>query len=252
MELLEISKIYIELGILGVCGVLVIAIAWLSFKKICDSNAKNNERLDEDRNKLNERYDKMMELYQQQQAKNMEILTNKIIQGITNHVPSAQENEKLTKVTEEINKTLQQILISTNADRVGIVQYHNGGKGINKQSFLKMSMTNEQVQLGVKPFITEFKDQFRSVISYVIKELNNKGNCYIQDIESVKEADYGTYEFLNNRGIQSYYCHAIYSPEKNIIGFICIEFRDKSKNNPELINQILDDKYRVLETLLNF
>jgi hypothetical protein len=42
---------------------------------------------------------------------------------------------------------IKQMLIDTKADRAYVVQYHNGGRGINKQSFLKMSITNEEVQI---------------------------------------------------------------------------------------------------------
>ena len=68
------------------------------------------------------------------------------------------------QISQEIDKHLQAIITETNASRAALIQYHNGGRGINKQSFLKMSMTNEQIQLGVKPFINGFKDQFRSIL----------------------------------------------------------------------------------------
>ena len=92
------------------------------------------------------------------------------------------------------------MLIATGASRASLVQYHNGGKGVNRQSFLKMSMTNEQVQLGVKPIISTFKDQFRSVLAYFVKEINEKGYCYIDDFEDLQSIDAGTYEFLRDRG----------------------------------------------------
>ncbi len=45
--------------------------------------------------------------------------------GVTNHVPSQEENTKLTNVSTQINNHLQQILINTNASRANLVQYHN-------------------------------------------------------------------------------------------------------------------------------
>lgn len=259
MEWAELAKVYVEIGILGLCGILTVMIAYLGFKRSKEDNKNKDKRLEDNQDKLDNRFDTMLKMiqeqnqaFQEQQLKNNEMLINNIVQGVTNHVPSSEENTKLTRITEEIDKTLQQMLIYTNADRVDLVQYHNGGKGVNKQSFLKMSMTNEQVKVGVKPFMSEFKDQFRSVISYITKMLNEKGFCYIDNAEQVKEADPGTYEFLINRGIESKYCMAIHDAQENsVIAFVCIEYIKKENARPDLVDKALKEKQNVLETLLN-
>ena len=240
------------------CSILTVMIAYLGFKRSHEDNKDKDRRLDKDKEKLDNRFDDMLKLiqqqnqtFQEQQLKNNEMLINSIIQGVTNHVPSDEENNKLTKITEEIDKTLQQMLIYTNADRVDLVQYHNGGKGVNKQSFLKMSMTNEQVKVGVKPFMAEFKDQFRSVISYITKQLNDTGYCYIEDRESVRDLDAGTYEFLLNRGIESKYCIAMHNSEDTVIGFICVEYIKKQNARTDLVDKAFREKQKILETLLN-
>ena len=259
MEWAELAKIYVEIGILGLCGILTVMIAYLGFKRSKEDNKNKDKRLENNQDKLDDRFDAMLKMiqeqnhaFQEQQLKNNEILINNIVQGVTNHVPSSEENTKLTRITEEIDKTLQQMLIYTNADRVDLVQYHNGGKGVNKQSFLKMSMTNEQVKVGVKPFMSEFKDQFRSVISYITKMLNEKGYCYIENAEQVKEVDPGTYEFLVNRGIESKFCMAIHDTQENsVIAFVCVEYIKKENARPDLVDKVLKEKQKVLETLLN-
>ena len=259
MDLAELVKVYVEIGILGLCGVLTVMIAYLGFKRSKDDNKNKDKRLEKSQDKLDDRFDTMLKMiqeqnqaFQEQQLKNNEILINNIVQGVTNHVPSPEENTKLTRITEEIDKTLQQMLVYTNADRADLVQYHNGGKGVNKQSFLKMSMTNEQVKVGVKPFMPEFKDQFRSVISYITKSLNDKGYCYINNAEDVKEVDPGTYEFLVNRGIESKYCMAIHdAQESSVIGFVCIEYIEKENAKPDLVDKVFKEKQKILETLLN-
>lgn len=259
MDWAELVKVYVEIGILGLCGVLTVMIGYLGFKRAQEDNKNKDNRLEKNQDKSDNRFDSMLKLiqeqnrvFQEQQLKNNEMLINSIVQGVTNHVPSSEENTKLTRITEEIDKTLQQMLIFTNADRVDLVQYHNGGKGVNKQSFLKMSMTNEQVKIGVKPFMSEFKDQFRSVISYITKSLNEKGYCYINDAEVVKTVDPGTYEFLINRGIEAKYCMAIHDTKDNfVIGFVCVEYIKKEDAKPDLVDQVFKEKQKILETLLN-
>lgn len=258
MDWAELVKFYVEIGILGLCGVLTVMIAYLGFKRSRDDNKNKDKRLEKNQDKSDDRFDTMLKLiqeqnkaFQEQQLKNNELLINNIVQGVTSHVPSSEENVKLTRITEEIDKTLQQILIFTNADRVDLVQYHNGGKGVNRQSFLKMSMTNEQVKVGVKPFMSEFKDQFRSVIAYITRSLNETGYCYISDAEEMKTVDAGTYEFLLNRGIESKYCMAIHSNDGTVIGFVCVEYIKKETARPDLVDKVFKEKQKVLETLLN-
>ena len=103
------------------------------------------------------------------QEKQAEKLINTIIHGVVNHVPSTEESTKLTNISNTIDKILQDILLETGASRACLVQYHNGGKGINQQAFLKMSMTNEKTQLGVKSIMGECKEQFRSALGYFRK-----------------------------------------------------------------------------------
>ena len=259
MDWAELVKVYVEIGILGLCGILTVMIAYLGFKRSHEDNKNKDKRLEKNQDKLDDRFDAMLKMiqeqnlaFQEQQLKNNEVLISNIVQGVTSHVPSSEENTKLTRITEEVDKTLQQMLIYTDADRVDLVQYHNGGKGVNRQSFLKMSMTNEQVKIGVKPFMPEFKDQFRSVISYITKTLNEKGYCYIDSAEDVKELDPGTYEFLINRGIESKYCMAIRDTQEGyVIGFVCVEYIKKETAKPNLVDKVFKEKQKVLETLLN-
>lgn len=142
MEWLEVAKVYTELGILGLVGVLFIIIMYQSFKRNNQKDDEKDKRIDkkddiyvQDKHNLENKFNEMIELiqqqnqeYQDQQAKNTELLIQSVIQGVTNHVPSPEENDKLTKISEEIDKHLQQILLQTNASRANLVQYHNRWK----------------------------------------------------------------------------------------------------------------------------
>lgn len=271
MEFVEMTKAYLEIGFLGLCAVTVIW-ALLYFIK------KNKTRENDDAKKLNEKdnfiietsknlsnkLDMVLETVQKQNAdflerqsqyfeaekQSNEQLINSIINGVTSHVPSNEENAKLSDISNQIDDLLSRMLIETSASRTALIQYHNGGKGVNKQSFLKMSMTNEQVQLGVKPFMPEFKDQFRSVLSYFTKQINDNNYCYITDIEDILDEDTSMYEFMNNRSIISAFGYGIRGKENNVIGFVIIEYMSDIKVNLDAINKCFKEHYKVFETLL--
>ena len=258
MEFTQALQAYMEVGFLGLCGVLVCIMFYLFVKR---SHQKEDEKDNNAKTKddvIQQGFTSMMDFMKEQfreqnkqQMDNNKLLLNAIISGVTNHVPSQEENTKLTNVSTEINNHLQQILLNTNASRTNLVQYHNGGKGINKQSFLKMSITNEQVQLGVKPFIGEFKDQFRNLLAYFVQQLDEQGYCYIEDREFLKDKDISTYEFLKDRGIEAKYGMAIRDNNGMVIGFVSVEYLDKNNADVKIIDKVFKEQQKVFETLLN-
>lgn len=256
---------YMEVGILGLIAILMIIIFYKMYKRDDEQHNKKDERIDKKDEQLSKNaddvYSKMLDMITTMQKQNEEFYRNqahqneklieRIVRDITSHVPSKDENDKLTEINNNIDTLLKEILVITKADRASLVQYHNGGKGINKQAFLKMSITNEQIQLGVRPFIQEFKDQFRSVLGYFVQEINTKGYCYIEDTDSMLEKDIGMYEFMKNRGLCAKYGYAINSNFGYTLGFVCIEFLEKDVADVNVIDKCFKEYHRGIERLLN-
>ena len=97
----------------------------------------------------------------------------------------------------------------------------------------------------------EFQNYFRSFLPYWIHQLDEKGKCYIDDIEDIKNIDANSYEYFKNRGVQAKYGIAVKNAEGYSIGFICIEYLDKNDVNKEQIEKCLLDKQIKIGTLLN-
>lgn len=247
MEFADMLKAYMEIGALGIFVVIAAVILMLLVKLLISRFTKKDDTIDSKFNMMIDLLQKQNQDYQEQQTN----LINNIVYGVVSHVPSVEENDKLTKISDQIDEQLQIILQKTNACRVSLVQYHNGGKGVNKQSFLKMSMTNEVVALGVKPFIMDFKDQFRSVLSYFVKEINDKNYCYIDNYEDMQLIDTSMYEFLRDRNIQAKYGIGIKNNSEMVIGFVCVEYSNKDNIDKENIIKILNEKELIFEYLLN-
>ena len=207
MENPGIISAYAEIGILGLCAVMMIILFYKSFKQEHKTHDRESDRVDKQTQMTQNQYAEMLKMIQdqqkefmQQQMKQNEALLETIVDKVTTHTPTKEDNEKLLKISNEINQTLQDMLVECNATRASLVQYHNGGRGLNKQSFLKMSMTNEQIQVGVKPLMSEFKDQFRSTLAYFVNTIDDTGRCFISSQEELLEKDIGMYEFMKFRG----------------------------------------------------
>lgn len=236
VEWLEVAKAISELGILVVCAALVVVMFWLNYKR-------NNKKEDDKDTKLNELMDKVQ--------KQNDMLVQQIVSGVVKHNLSDEQNSSLTKIEKEINQYLKEIQMKTNASRVSLVRYHNGNKGLDGLSFLKMSMTNECVRMGIQPIMHEFQNYFRSFLPYWSQQLDETGICYIDDVEDVKDLDNSLYGYLKTRGVQSKYGIALRNMSDTVIGFICVEYLDKDCVNKDTVEECLRDKKLKIETLLN-
>lgn len=241
-------KTYLEIGILGLTAIIFLFIAIIVIKKFIKGVDKKDEKIAKKDEQIVEVYEKLLN-YQKELFNTM---TDNIIKGVTVHTPSCKENKKLTEVHHQLDLVLQDILLDTKATRVCIIQYHNGGRGINKQSFLKMSITNEKMSLGEQPLMPAFKDQFRSVLSYIVNTLEHQNTLYIEDLETLKELDYGSYDFYKIRNIKQVFFRAIHNASGMVIGFIqiCYGHKNTHKGDSKVINEELNTKYDAIERLL--
>ena len=259
MNFLDLIKSYIEIGMLGLSAILVISMLWFYFKQGLKKSDEKDKRIDKKDSLQDERFSELLNMILEQNRQNQELiqkqlsdLSTSVINGITKHTIDDKENNSLSKIENDINDCLKRTLIKTNSARVCLIRFHNGGRDMNGLSFLKMSMTNETVKLGLSSLMPEFQNMFRSFFSYLCDRLIKEGHCYINDINILKDVDTTMYEFLFSRDVQSIYSMPISNKNGTVIGFIYIEFTNNSDVNFEQVEHCLHDKKIKIETLLNF
>lgn len=234
--------------------------------KIKNQEKKDEQVLKEDEAKSN-RYEKMLddinnrqdEFYklliskQEDSEKRYEKMLDEMIEMAKKpHVLTSEENQRMTKIDEEIDDFLEKTLIACDASRVCLVKYHNGGNDMLGNSILKMSMSNEKCAAGVIHTMSSFQNQLRSFSTFLMKELNEKGICFIEDVENLKSIDNSLYQYLKQIGIKAKYSIAIRNTKTNVvIGYFSIEYANNEHINIEQVKQCLKDKRLKIETLLN-
>nr|DAJ55878.1 MAG TPA: hypothetical protein [Caudoviricetes sp.] len=208
--------------------------------------------------KGNQKRDKEYEAERKEQKKRNEELQENynsmiqdIIKGVSKKHLTPVESKNISKIEKEINDIINQILLETGASRVCIVKYHNGNKDMTGKSFLKMSMTNEVVNLGVAPMMSDFRDLFRSLLAYWCHEIETKECCIISDAEDLKNIDITMYQYLTVRNIEAKYGMGLKDNDGNIIGFICIEYLNKSDFDLKKINNVMIKNFPRIETLVS-
>lgn len=219
---------------------LAILIVFILYIK---GNKKMQKEYDEERKEQRKMNEELRENYNS--------MIQDIIQGVSRKHLTPTESRSIAQIEKQINDIINVVLKETNASRVCIVKYHNGNKDMTGQSFLKMSMTNEVVNLGVAPMMPEFKDIFRSLLAYWCHELETKGSCVIADTEDLKDIDITMYQYLHVRNIEAKYGITLKDNQGNPIGFICIEYLNKNDLDTDKIEESIEKNFPKIETLVS-
>ena len=267
MDWFEIVKTGADIGFIILCAGFVL---WELHDMYINKKKKDvsvSSRIKEMEDKRQKRYDELLDnlekktedLYnillenQKSTEKKYTELINKILNDAKRpHILSEEENSRMTKIDEEIDLFLDKALNASNASRVDLVKYHNGGNDMLGNSILKMSMSNEKCAAGVIHLINSFQNQLRSSFTYWVKELNEKGYCFIKDIEDIKEKDNSIYQYMKQTGVKAKYGVAITNNSTGVvIGYLCMDFLNKDDVDFEQVKHCLEDKRKKIEALLN-
>ena len=267
MEWFEIAKTGAEIGFITLCAGFVL---WQIMDMYRNKKSKDNsvskrvvemedkrqkrydELLDDLEKKTNDLYTLLVEKEKESERKYQDLLNQFLEEMKKPHVLSEEENSRMTKIDEEIDSFLDKALTINNASRVHLVKYHNGGNDMLGNSILKMSMSNEKCAAGVVHLAGGFQNQLRSAFAYWVKELNEQGYCFIDDIENIKDIDTSLYQYMKQTGIKAKYGIAIRNTQTGcVVGYLCIDFLNKDDVNFEQVKHCLEDKKLRIEALLN-
>ena len=102
--------------------------------------------------------------------------------------------------SEKINSLCKNLLYKTNADRVMVLELHNGNTGEGGLPFSKMTATYEQIDFDTTPIAYEYQGTTLSLIPFVIQLMRQGYWC--GDIDSVDEIDRSFCYRLKSENIQ--------------------------------------------------
>lgn len=194
---------------------------------------------------------KQMEKERQDDKKRYEKMVDDVIAGVHNMHLTPSESKNIVYIEKQINDDLNVILKETGASRVSVIRYHNGNKDMTGKSFLKMSTTNEVINMGVSSMMASFNNVFRSFLAYWCHEIETKGYCSIDNVENIKEKDTSLYQYLKTINVQASHAVALRDADNNVIGVLCIEYLDRDDFNIGKIEKSLDENFSKIETLIS-
>ena len=252
----QLVSAYAELGILALCSIMFIVISIYMIKNYKEQNNKESLRVDTKDDVITDTFKDLLKSMQDQNDKLVEVMqkSNEVMmqqfaKQITHHSISPEESAQQTEIDSKLRDANVRIRKETKARRSSIVKYHNGGRGINGQPFLKMSMTHEDLVAGITPLMGDFKEQFRNLLGLFVSTVDTKDICFIANRNELKERDASMYEFMAIRNINTLFGISIKDKSDYPIGFVCLEFGNEDVNIEKIQNLIREDIDEIKELM---
>ena len=153
-----------------------------------------------------------------------------------------QNNEKLHILVEKL-------MYRVNADRVLVLELHNGNSANSGLPFAKCSATYEALNDGISPVADQYQDLNLSLMPFAT-ELFNKG-YWCGNTEELKEIDRALcYRMLGND--TSHFAGFLIKGVGKPLAFIFVKFRgiDQLTHNCEELKKIINDNLLEIALLL--
>lgn len=142
-----------------------------------------------------------------------------------------QKKDYTKQIKNESNITplLSDIRHNTYADRICILQYHNGVHSIANNSLLKVSMTHERLGLNASSIINQVQNWPANYLGKINNEAFNHRYVSHQDIETLLTCPdlRGLYEQVKGSGVKSIYCFPLHDAFGQVFGIGVIQYTRK-------------------------
>lgn len=154
--------------------------------------------------------------------------------------------EKRMKNNEKLHLKAEQLLYRINADRVMILELHNGLENNAGLPFSKCSATYEALNIGVKPVADQYQNVNLSLMPFATF-LFEKG-YYCGNVEDLAQIDRGLYyKMMANE--TTHFAACVVEGIDNALAFIFVSFRATDDNHK--CNEVRENiRHISLETAL--
>lgn len=137
--------------------------------------------------------------------------------------PKKNEVGKSLKYEDLITHKLEKIKNSYNADRVWVLEFHNGNHTFSGKSLQKFSVTYEVVNPGIAREGQLTQSIPISLFSKFFKTICDKEVFEVKDVAKVNADNSSMQSFFESRGTKSFISIGVSNIENILIGVLCLE-----------------------------
>lgn len=154
----------------------------------------------------------------------------------------SQKEKEAQKMSAEIDAILENTQEDTDAHNVIVVRYHNGVYDKVGNSLLKFSATNEIAKPGYNQIGDAIVDVPRSLYGSFCDILIKEHKYYVKDKTALEGREKEIAAILNVLGAEKFYAKPlITSSDKEVIGFVCLIYKEPCKVSETKIDIVLQD-----------
>lgn len=229
-------------GLIGIviCGILILGIKFLMDKFTKDVSTgleRVGEKLSDQISKQN---DNLMTTLVTQQDKMLEHILNHNNYKTETHYDML--NDKI-KLAEEINASLKEIMLTHQACRACIIEFHNSNNNLSGIPFAKYSCTYEWFDKGVISVMNICNNMSFSQLAKVTNDVLKSENDVVvyNDMNKFKEDNPSLWSAVGKEENEttSIVYSALYDKNNILIGLLILEYQhDVHKFTKEEINQL--------------
>lgn len=137
--------------------------------------------------------------------------------------------KKQIKCENSVSRVMRNIKDELFADRVLVIQYHNGVYSIANNSLLKLSITHEALERGVKSSMQNFQNTPSNYLGNWNKIIFDSRYIAIPSLRSINDSsdERGVIEYLTDNGVQSMYMFPVEDSMGETFGIGVVEYVKK-------------------------
>ena len=149
----------------------------------------------------------------------LKAMKNKKPKGLT-----AESFPELALKNTTVFDLITQMRLKMGADRVVVVQYHNGTKNLKNLDFLRMTCSHESITPGLRAKQLFINGLPVSAYNYLTLATCDKESRQLVDISVLKDIDTYTYELFVDDGAESVLISPLKDEHNLTFGYVLIEF----------------------------
>ena len=129
------------------------------------------------------------------------------------------------KKEDYLSTKLDKIRENYKADRVWVIEFHNGGHTFTGKSMQKFSEVYEETQVGVSTEASKTQNLPTSLFSKFFNELVDNNFIYFKDISKIGQNSIALSmnNFFESRGITSFFATSLVDMNGSLIGVLCLD-----------------------------
>lgn len=148
-----------------------------------------------------------------------------------------------------IISALQYVMSETQADRVYVVEFHNGEHYFSGRSQQKLSCTYEVVSEGISAEAHTLQNIRTSNFHGLIKSIAAETTFRCPNLDEYTQ-DIGFKSFLERKGVQSMFARPIRTLNGKTVGLICLEYVKEKRTWSEEAEQFTKKQARTISGYL--